>query len=105
MTEAAGGADARPLRRPETRHDAGGGQKVAARVLGVQADLDRMAPARGTTGELQRLAHGDPQLGADDVDPGAELGDGVLNLQAGVFRSPLAPASPLAPSIRQASSS
>ena len=43
-----------------------------------------MPAARRPPGHAERLAGGDPQLLADDVDPGAELGDRVLDLQAGV---------------------
>ena len=34
--------------------------------------------------EKQLMALGDPELGADEVDAGDLLGDGVLDLEAGV---------------------
>ncbi len=56
-------------------------QEVARRVLGVDPDLDRVAATRRAAGHRQRLAGRDPQLLADDVDPGAELGDRMLDLE------------------------
>jgi hypothetical protein len=55
------------------------------RVLGVDADLDGVAPdAHVVLGERQRLARGDAQLQLDEVEPGDELGGRVLDLQARV---------------------
>ncbi len=66
------------------RDRAGRGQEVAARVLAVDAELERV-PARGrVVGEAQRLALGDAELLADEVDAAGLLGDRVLDLQPGV---------------------
>ena len=62
----------------------GGGQEPAAGVLAIDAELDRV-PARGRVlGDGQRLAVGDLELLQHQVDAGGLLGDGVLDLQAGV---------------------
>ncbi len=66
-------------------HPTGGGEEVARRVLGGDPDLDRVAVERHVVlGEAERLAGGDPQLQLDQVEAGDELGDRVLDLQAGV---------------------
>ena len=53
------------------------------RVLGVEAGLDRVALGRRRLA-LQAAAGGDVQLQLDEVEPGRQLGDRVLDLQAGV---------------------
>ena len=60
-----------------------GGQEVAAGVLAVDAELDRVA-AHGWVVVAELLAVGDAQLLADEVDAGDLLGHRVLDLQAGV---------------------
>ena len=56
---------------------------VGGRVLGVQPHLDRVAPRRvGPAHRPVRLGRGDLQL--DEVDPVHQLGDRVLDLEAGV---------------------
>ncbi len=55
------------------------------RVLGVPAHLDGVpVGAHVVLVDPQRLAGGDPQLQRDEVEAGDELGDRVLDLQAGV---------------------
>ena len=55
------------------------------RVFGVDAALDRVAGERDVPLlERQPLARGDPDLLLDDVDAGQELGDRMLDLEAGV---------------------
>src|SRR5699024_10274154 len=54
-------------------------------VLGVDPGLDRVAlEVHVFLGQRQPLAARDPELLGDQVDPGDRLGDGVLDLQAGV---------------------
>ena len=53
------------------------------RVLGVEAGLDGVALGRRRLA-LQAAAGGDVQLQLDEVEPGRQLGDRVLDLQAGV---------------------
>jgi hypothetical protein len=54
-------------------------------VLGVDARLDGVAAqAHIVLVQAQRLAGGDAQLLVDQIDAGDQLGDGVLDLQAGV---------------------
>ncbi len=77
-------ADAGALRQFQPGDGAGGGQEVAARVLAVDAELDRVAARGGVLGERQRGALGDAELLADEVDAGGLLGDRVLHLQPGV---------------------
>ena len=60
--------------------EAGRGGEVAGGILSVDPNLDRVAPARRSAGCAERLARGDPQLLTDEVDPGDQLGDGVLDL-------------------------
>src|SRR5471030_529001 len=74
---------ARPRRRPPRRDGARFGQEVAAGVLAVDAELDRVA-AHGRVVVAQRLAVRDAQLLAYEVDPGDLLGHGVLDLEPGV---------------------
>ena len=60
-----------------------GGHEVAAAVLGVDPELDRVAAdLRVVVPEL--LAGGDAEHLADQVDAGDLLGDAVLDLEAGV---------------------
>jgi hypothetical protein len=73
--------DAGTTRRPEHRDRSRCRQEVAARILPVDAEVDRMTPHRrvvvaecGTVGDAHHLA--------DQVDAGDLLGDGVLDLQA-----------------------
>ena len=64
-------------------HRAGRGQEVAARVLAVDAELDRVA--RGDrVGVVEHAALGEAELLAHEVDAGDLLGDRVLDLQPGV---------------------
>ena len=73
-----------PLRRLELGHRAGRGQEAAAGVLAVDAELDGVAARRRILGDVERLAVGDPELLPHQVDARGLLGDGVLDLQAGV---------------------
>src|SRR6266702_687278 len=73
----------RPVRRVPAGEGTGGGQEVAPRVLGVDAELDRVS-ARYRVGIADRLAVGDPQLFEDEVDAEHLLGDRVLALEPGV---------------------
>ena len=63
---------------PALRLPVGGG------VLGVQADLDRVAARARRAVEVERPALGDAQLQRDQVDAEDGLGDRVLDLEAGV---------------------
>ena len=77
-------AHARTGRLAVGRDRARGGQEVAARVLAVDPELERV-PARGrVVVEAQLLALGDAELLAHEVDAAGLLGDRVLHLQAGV---------------------
>ena len=64
-------------------HRSGRGEEVAAGVLAVDAELDRVA-GRDGVGVVERAALGEPELLAHEVDAGDLLGDRVLDLQAGV---------------------
>ena len=79
------GRPGRPGRPAATQrgHGAGRGQEAAARVLAVDPELDGV-PAHGRVVVAERLAVGDAELLADQVDAGDLLGDRVLDLQAGV---------------------
>ena len=62
------------------------GQEAGGDVLGVEARLDRVTRdrwRRRTVGR-QRLALRDRELQRDEVEPGDQLGDRVLDLQPGV---------------------
>src|SRR4051812_48407683 len=62
-----------------------GGREVLGRVLGVDAALDRVAvPADVVLAEADRLARGDQDLLAHDVDARDGLGHAVLDLHARV---------------------
>ena len=65
-------------------HRAGGGQEAAARVLAVDAELERVAARRRVLGDVEGLAVGDLELLTHQVDARGLLGDRVLDLQAGV---------------------
>src|SRR5262249_17731332 len=56
----------------------------ARRIFCVDAHLDRVTAARRTTGRRQRLACGNVQLLAHDVDTGHELANRMLDLQSSV---------------------
>ena len=60
-------------------------QESILRIFGIDAALDGM-PALGEARllEWEALACRDAYLPLDEVEPGDELGDGVLDLQAGV---------------------
>ena len=79
--------DAGPGRHDPATHPARRRGELARRVLGGQAHLDRVAgrgggSLRGRDGRLgQGPAGGEPELLADDVEPGDELGHAVLDLE------------------------
>src|SRR5439155_14818613 len=76
-------ADAGPERRPEPLDAPGRRSEAARRVLGVDPQLDRVAAARsGAAAVPKRFARCDPDLLADEVEPGDELGDRMLDLEA-----------------------
>ena len=58
-------------------------QEPVLGILGVEPDLDRVAPSSGRPScvEAERLAGGDPELVGDEVASGDELGDRVLDLE------------------------
>ncbi len=63
----------------------GDGMKPLRRVLGIDADLDGMAAAAMSSWrDAQRLAAGDADHLAHQVDAGDELGHRMLDLDAGV---------------------
>ncbi len=74
---------ARTGRGVETGDGAGGGQEVAARVLTVDPELEGV-PAQRRVVVAEFLAVGDTEHLPHQVDAGDFLGDGVLDLQAGV---------------------
>src|ERR687897_987553 len=77
--------DARPAWRIVDLDEPGLGQEVAAGVLGVDPELDRVPVGReGVLRDLQTLARGHLQLLGDDVDAGDHLRHGMLDLEAGV---------------------
>jgi hypothetical protein len=76
--------------RPAQRLDpAGRREESGIGILGVQADLDRMAATltrricRGLV-EAERFAGGDPELVGHEVAAGDGLRDRVLDLESGV---------------------
>ena len=78
-------AHGRVVGRHEGVECARGGEEPPVGVLGVEAGLDGVARRREVAlGPAQRLAGGDAELLADQVDAGDLLGDGVLDLEAGV---------------------
>ena len=83
LREAGVDADAGTVGQPQQADPPGGGREPARRVLGVEADLDRMAP-RGRRVALEPAAGRDVQLERDEVGAGDDLGDGVLDLESRV---------------------
>ena len=81
-------ADAESVRGEQLRDRAGRREELASGdVLGVDADLDRVAAARGVDlglGHREFLAGGDTDLPLDEVDVGDHLAHRVLDLEAGV---------------------
>src|SRR5262249_51234624 len=80
------GVDADPLslRRTEDFQGAGAGEE-AHRVLGVDPELQRVpVAADGLLANGERLPGGDPQLPADEIETGGELGDRMFHLETGV---------------------
>ncbi|CAA9215716.1 MAG: hypothetical protein AVDCRST_MAG76-392 [uncultured Acidimicrobiales bacterium] len=75
--------DARAGRQVEQLDGAGGGGEGPVGVLGVQACLQGVA-RRGRRLPAEAAAPGQVDLELDEVEPGGHLGDGVLDLQAGV---------------------
>ena len=73
------------LGHTEAVQRAGGGQEAGRHVLGVEPGLDGVA-GEGGAHRLrgQRPPGGDLQLEIDQIEPGDQLGDRVLDLQAGV---------------------
>ena len=69
--------------QPQERDAPGRGSEAAARVLRVQARLDRVAAGGGRVA-LEPAAGGDVELERDEVGAGDHLGDRVLDLQARV---------------------
>ena len=82
------GLDAQIVPRHRPHHAgerAGLGGEALGRILGVDARLDGVALARGLEhGAREPLAGGDADLLLDQIDPGAHLGDAVLDLEPGV---------------------
>ena len=82
------GVDANVLRdrRGHEMHEpAGRGKEARARVLGVDARLDRVAVDRELVlAQRELLAGGDPELPLDEIDAGDHLGHRMLDLEAGV---------------------
>src|SRR3954451_24252803 len=77
--------DAGTAGRVEALDDARARAEVVLRVLGVDAELDRVAHLRDVRlGEPQRLAPRDPDLERDYVEPREHLGHGVLDLDPAV---------------------
>ena len=78
-------ADPGPGRPAQLLDAAGRRQEPGLRVLGVQPDLDCMSRRRHVgLPEPERFAGRDPQLVLDEVAPGHQLGDRMLDLQPGV---------------------
>ena len=75
----------RAARLRQAQDRAAGGQEARHRILGVHPRLDGVA-GRGEVGlrERQRLAGGDAELQLHQVDSPHQLGDRVLDLEAGV---------------------
>src|SRR4051794_4930515 len=76
-------AHARAARRVPGRQGARGGHEAGTAVLGVDAELDRVAADLGVV-VAELLAGSDAEHLPDEVDPGDLLGDAVLDLEAGV---------------------
>src|SRR6185369_6908791 len=78
-------ADALALRRLPELHSARRRQESFAWIFGAQPRLDGMATdAQILLAVAERLAFGDAQLLANQIKTRDHLGDGVLDLQAGV---------------------
>src|SRR5207248_1842481 len=69
----------RPLRQSPRGDPPGCGQEVAAGVLGIDAELDRV-PARCRVDSLQPLTVGDRELRAHQVDAARLLRDRMFDL-------------------------
>ncbi len=80
--------DTEPVRREQLRDRAGRREEFAlGDVLGVDADLDRVAATGGVDLGLrhrQLFAGRDTDLPLDEVDVGDHLADGMLDLESGV---------------------
>ena len=75
----------RPAGQGEVEDPPAGGEEAGVRVLGVDPGLDRMAAdLHILLREVELLPRGDAELRGDEVDAGDGLGDGVLDLEAGV---------------------
>jgi hypothetical protein len=70
--------------RVEARDAPGRGQKAAAHVLGVDAELEGVAVRGGHVAGIEPRALGHAELLAHQVEAGGFLGHRVLDLQAGV---------------------
>ena len=69
-------------RRPVADQPPGRGHEIAHRVLGIDAHLDgRAFELHVLLLELELLAGGDPQHRLDEIEPGDELGHGMLDLK------------------------
>ena len=75
-------ADARSERRPKAFDHSRRRREAARWILRVEPDLDRVPTPRRAAGFVQLLAGRDLQLFPHDVDPGHQLTDGMLDLQA-----------------------
>src|SRR6185369_9805285 len=65
--------------------DAGAGLELVLRVLCVDAEFDGVAAQRDVRlREAERFARRDPDLGGHEIEPGQDLGDGVLDLDPAV---------------------
>ncbi len=77
------GLDPGALGKPDLGQQTRARAEIAARILRIEPDLDRMALGLGPF-ERQGLASRLPQHPFDEVDTGYLLGDAVLDLEAGV---------------------
>ena len=79
-------AHARTRRLIKARDGAGRRNELTVGgIFGVDAHFDRVTVVGDVVlGEVERLAGGDAQLPLDEVEPGHELGDGVLDLETRV---------------------
>ena len=83
LTDSGVDPDAGPGRQVEQHDPARGRREVAVRVLGVEPRLEGVPPL-GRSRALETAATGDVDLGLDEVQVGRDLGDRVLDLEAGV---------------------
>src|SRR5581483_9345191 len=74
-------AHARACRLAVLGDRAGRGQEIAARVLAVDAELERVPARRRVLGQAQLLALGYAELLPDQVDAAGLLGDRMLDLE------------------------